>query len=222
MTRDADIDQFLQASTFGADPYAAFVERSRGGGLPEIQVSAVFARALELFTQLCHAELILEVGTLGGYSAAWMARAMSPSGRIITLEIDPHHAEVARENLHSVGFSEQVEVRVGAALDLLPALHDDPSILGHVDMAFIDADKENNARYLEHAVALARPGALIIVDNVVRGGGIIDVDDGSDARIAGSREVLKLLGSHPRLSATALQTVGTKGHDGFAMAIVNA
>ncbi len=221
MTRDADIDQFLQANTFGDDPYGAFVERSRAGGLPEIQVSAVFARALELFVRLRRAQLIIEVGTLGGYSAAWMARGLGDKGRIVTLEIDAHHADVARQNLDSVGLGERVDVRVGAALDLLPTMYDDPAICGHVDLAFIDADKENNANYLEHVVALARPGALIIVDNVVRDGAIID-ENNSDPRVTGSRDVLKLLGQHPRLSSTALQTVGTKGHDGFAMAIVDA
>jgi predicted O-methyltransferase YrrM len=220
MTREADIDLFLQSRTFGDDPYGTFVERARAEGLPEIQVSVVFARALELFASLSCAELILEIGTLGGYSAAWMSRGLLDNGRIVTLEIDPHHAQVARDNLASVGLERIVDVRVGAALDVLPGLHDDQSIAGRVDMAFIDADKENNARYLEHAVQLARPGALIIVDNVVRSGGIID--DSDDPRIAGSREVLALLGSHPRLRATALQTVGTKGHDGFALAIVGA
>ena len=221
MTREADIDQYLQANTFGEDPFASFVQRSRAGGLPEIQVSVVFARALELFASLTHSSLIVEVGTLGGYSAAWMARGLEPGGRIITLEISEHHAQVARENLDSVQLGTTVDVRVGAGLDLLPAMRDDPSIAGHVDLAFIDADKENNAHYLEHAVSLARPGALIIVDNVVRGGAIID-DNDDDTRIVGSRAVLRLLGSHPRLRSTALQTVGNKGHDGFAMAIVGA
>ncbi len=218
MSRESDVDQYLQNATFGEDPFHSFIERSLAAGLPNIQVSVVFARALELFARLRGAEMVLEVGTLGGYSAAWMSRGLTAGGRIVSLEIDAHHADVARDNLRSVSLDSVVDIRVGAALDVLPSLHDDASIAGKVDLAFIDADKENNARYVEHAVHLARPGALIIVDNVVRDGAIID--DTDDPRVVGSREVLALLGSHPRLRSTALQTVGTKGYDGFAIAVV--
>ena len=216
---EVDIDQLLQQLTFGEDPFASFVQRSRDAGLPEIQVSVVFGRALELYARLTAAEVVLEVGTLGGYSAAWIARGLLPGGRIISLEIDPHHAEVARENLASVDLGERVEIRVGAALDTLPAMYDDPAIAGQVDLVFIDADKRNNPHYLDHAVALARPGALLIVDNVVRSGGVLDPNS-TDPNIVGTREVLRRLGSNPRLIATALQSVGMKGHDGYALAFV--
>jgi predicted O-methyltransferase YrrM len=218
---EVDVDRYLQHATYGDDPYGGFVARSSAAGLPEIQVSAVFGRLLELLARLSGARAVLEVGTLGGYSAAWLARGLAPGGRVISLEIDPHHAEVARENLAAVGFADVVEVRVGPALLSLDELAGDPTIAGSVDLAFIDADKVNNPRYVEHAVALARPGALIIVDNVVRAGTVLEADS-TDPSTRGSREVLELLGSHPRLAATALQTVGQKGHDGFALAVVTA
>ncbi len=217
--REFDVDTFLQSATIGEDPFGDFVARSRDAGLPEIQVTAVFGRFLELLARVTEAKVVLEVGTLGGYSAAWICRGLGPSGRVVSLEIDPHHAEVARENLATVTYDDKVEIRVGPALATLPGLHDDPSIAGRVDLAFIDADKANNPGYVEHAVALARPGALIVVDNVVRGGSVLD-GDGADPNVAGSRDVLALLGSHPRLTATALQTVGAKGYDGFALAMV--
>lgn len=215
----SDVDRFLQQSTFGDDPYEAFIEGSRAAGLPEIQVSAVFGRALELLVQLTHASLVLEVGTLGGYSAAWMARALPLGGRVITLEIDPHHADVAAENLRSVGLGDRVEIRVGAAVDSLAAMESDPTIAKKVDLAFIDADKANNPRYVGFAVDLVRPGGLIIVDNVVRNGQVLN-DASDDPTILGSRGALELLGSFPQLTATALQTVGVKGWDGFAIALV--
>ena len=216
---EADIDRYLQRATFGDDPFDSFIQRSRDGGLPEIQVSVVFGRALELFARLCSAKVVLEVGTLGGYSAAWITRGLGADGRVTTLEIDAHHAQVARENLESVGLADRVNVIVGAALETLPLLHADPAIAGRVDLAFIDADKANNPFYVDHAVQLARPGALIIVDNVVRKGSVLD-DTSADPSTVGTRRVLEVLGSHPRLSATALQTVGLKGHDGFAFAVV--
>ena len=219
-TPEFTIDQYLQQSTFGDDPFGGFVQRSRDAGLPEIQVSVVFGRALELFTRLTNARLVIEVGTLGGYSAAWMARALPEDGRVITLEIDPHHAEVARANLASVALDHKVDVRVGPALDTLLELRHDPLVAGHMDFAFIDADKSNNPNYVAQVVELARPGALIIVDNVVRSGTVLDADS-NDPNTVGTRAVLAMLGSNPRLSATALQTVGLKGHDGFAMAFVN-
>lgn len=215
----SDVDRFLQQSTFGDDPYAAFIEGSRAAGLPEIQVSAVFGRALELLVRLTHASLVLEVGTLGGYSAAWMARALPVGGRVITLEIDPHHADVAAENLRSAGLGDRVEIRVGAAVDSLAAMESDSDIAKKVDLAFIDADKANNPRYVGFAVDLVRPGGLIIVDNVVRNGQVLN-DASDDPTILGSRGALELLGSFPQLTATALQTVGVKGWDGFAIALV--
>lgn len=217
---EIDVDHFLQQSTFGEDPFADFVTRSRDAGLPEIQVSTVFGRLLELFVRMTNAQTVLEIGTLGGYSAAWMASALSEGGRVTSLEIDPHHAKVARENLASVNLEDRVEIKVGPALETLVGLRGDPSVAGRVDLAFIDADKENNANYVNHVVDLAHPGTVIIVDNVVRDGGILDTET-SDPRIKGTRAVLQLLGEHPRLSATAIQTVGMKHYDGFAVAIVS-
>jgi predicted O-methyltransferase YrrM len=218
-SQESDVDHYLQLATFGEDPYGSFIERSRVGGLPEIQVSPVFGRLLEILTRLINARVVLEVGTLGGYSAAWIARGMQPGGRVISLEIDAHHAEVARENLASAGYGDVVDVRVGPALETLPTLRADDAVVGHVDLAFIDADKSNNPNYVTHAVELVRAGGLIIVDNVVRGGSVLGADS-SDANVVGSRTVLELLGSHPRLTATGLQTVGIKGYDGFAVALV--
>lgn len=215
----SDVDLFLQQSTFGDDPFASFIESAKAGGLPEIQVSPVFGRALEILVRLCHASLVVEVGTLGGYSAAWMARAMGPEGKVITLEIDEHHADVAAENLRTAGLGDKVEIRVGPAVDSLAAMESDPSIAGKVDLAFIDADKSNNPRYVGFAVDLVRPGGVIIVDNVVRRGQVIE-ESSDDPNILGSRGALELLGSFPQLTATALQTVGVKGWDGFALALV--
>jgi predicted O-methyltransferase YrrM len=215
----SDVDHFLQHSTFGDDPFASFNDNATESGLPALQVSAVFGRALEVFVRLCHASLVLEVGTLGGYSAAWMARAMGPSGRVITLEIDQHHADVAAENLRGAGLGDKVEIRVGPAVDSLAAMESDTSIVGKVDLAFIDADKSNNPRYVGFAVDLVRPGGIIIVDNVVRNGQVVN-DASDDPNILGSRGALELLGSFPQLTATALQTVGVKGWDGFAIALV--
>jgi predicted O-methyltransferase YrrM len=217
---EIDVDSYLQLATFGEDPFAAFVERSTQAGLPQIQVSTVFGRFLELLTRITGATTVLEVGTLGGYSAAWMASALPAGGRITSLEIDPHHAATARENLASVGLADRVEIHVGPALETLVGLRGDATVAGRVELAFIDADKVNNAHYVNHVVELAKPGAVIIVDNVVRDGSVLDAAT-DDPTIVGTRAVLELLGSHPRLTATALQTVGMKHHDGFAMAIVN-
>ena len=189
---ETDVDLLLQSSTFGEDPFASFVERSRSAGLPEIQVSTVFGRFLELVTRLTSASLIVEVGTLGGYSAAWMARGFVGEGRIISLEIDAHHADVARENLRSVNLASRVDVRVGAALETFPRLREDAAIAGHVDLSFIDADKVNNPHYVNAAVELSRPGAVIIVDNVVRGGSVLDANS-DNPMVVGSRDVLALL-----------------------------
>jgi caffeoyl-CoA O-methyltransferase len=214
-----DTDRLLQSLTFGEDPFAGFVARASAEGLPEIQVSTVFGRFLQLLVEVTGARLVLEVGTLGGYSAAWMARALPEGGRIISCEIDPHHADVARANLKGAGLDQRVTIEVAPALDTLGGLGDDPSVAGHVDLAFIDADKENNANYLDLAVALSHPGTVIVVDNVVRSGGILDAFS-TDPRILGTRKVLERLGTHPRIESTALQTVGIKGHDGFAIARV--
>lgn len=212
-----DVDQYLSATTFGPDPFAHFIERSTAAGLPEIQVSAVFGRLLELLVQLTSARTVLEVGTLGGYSAAWFARSLPEGGRVITLEIDPHHAATARENLDGVGLGGKVEIRVGPAVDTLQGFVDDAAMAGAVDLAFIDADKSNNPTYVRLCAGLVRPGGLLMVDNVVRRGSVLEANSG-DANVQGTRGALELLGALDDFTATALQTVGVKGWDGFAIA----
>ena len=195
----------------------AAVSRADEAGLPPIQVSAPLGRLLELLVRMAHAQRVLEIGTLGGYSTIRLARGVGEGGAVVTLELDPHHASVARESLEAAGISGVVELLEGRAVETL-----DRMIAEHVepfDFFFIDADKGSNPIYLERALALGRPGSVIVVDNVVRDGRIID--DGNDSPdIVGTRALLDLLHDHPRLEATAIQTVGSKGYDGFAVAIV--
>lgn len=183
-------------------------------GLPAIAVSSNQGKLLQLLARMLGARRILEIGTLAGYSTIWLARALPSGGRLVTLEINPEHAAVATANLERAGVADRVEVRVGAALDTLPTLD------GPFDLVFIDADKQNNADYFRWAVRLARPGTLIVVDNVVRGGRVLD-ETSDDAAILGTRSVLEAIAAEPRVSATALQTVGVKGYDGLAFALVN-
>ncbi|AZP17410.1 O-methyltransferase [Streptomyces aquilus] len=197
----------------------AALRDSEAAGLPAIAVTAAQGKLLQLLAQIQGARRILEVGTLGGYSTIRLARALPAGGRLISLEYSPRHAEVAARNIARAGLDRLVEIRVGAALDSLPRLadeHPDP-----FDLVFIDADKENNPHYVEWALKLTRAGSLIIVDNVVRGGRVADPDD-TDADVMGTRAAIELLGSHPRLTATAIQTVGAKGYDGFALARVRS
>ncbi len=190
---------------------------SAAAGLPAISVTPNQGRLLALLVQLCSARTILEIGTLGGYSAIWMARAMGPGGRLVTLEADPRHADVARVNIARAGLSEVVEVRLGAALDTLPGLADEGA--GPFDLFFIDADKANNPEYFQWALRLGRPGSLIVVDNVVRGGAIVDAAS-TDAAVRGTRRLYEVMAAEPRVNATAIQTVGSKGYDGLALAVV--
>ena len=187
-------------------------DRCLAAGLPEIAVSAAQGRQLYLTALSVGARRILEVGTLGGYSAICLARALPEGGRLVTLEIDPHHAEVARDNIAAAGLADRVEVRTGPAMDLLPDLE------GPFDLTFIDADKETNAGYFDHAVRLSREGAVIIVDNVVRNGAVIDAD--GDSRVQGVRKLMDRVHDDVRVAATVIQTVGEKGYDGYLMAVV--
>jgi predicted O-methyltransferase YrrM len=187
--------------------------------LPAIDVTPNEGKLFHLFARMQGARRILEVGTLGGYSTIWFARALPPDGKIVTLEIDPKHASVAAKNIHRAGLTPLVDLRVGPALESLAQLHAENT--PPFDLIFLDADKQNNPTYLEWAIWLSRPGTVIIGDNVIRDGSILDAND-SDPRVTGTRTFLERLGSHPRLDATAIQTVGSKGHDGFALAIVNA
>lgn len=210
-----DVDAFLDSALLDDDPaLAEALAASSAAGLPPIAVSAQQGKFLSLLAGATQARRILELGTLGGFSTIWLARGAGPQGRVVTLEFEPRHAEVARANLARAGVADRVEVLVGAALDTLPTLSGDP-----FDLVFIDADKENYPAYLEWAVRLARPGAVIVVDNVIRNGHVAAADSG-DARITATRHTLQLMGEHPRLDTAALQTVGAKGWDGFALALV--
>jgi len=184
-------------------------------GLPPHGVSPLQGRLLELLARLHGASSILELGTLGGYSTIWLARALPEGGRLVTLEANPHYAELARANVARAGLAEVVDVRVGPALETLPTL------AGPFDLVFIDADKRSNPEYLEWALRLTRAGSLIVADNVVRGGAVADAQS-DDPSVVGVRRFLDLVAAEPRLSATVIQTVGEKGHDGFALALVTA
>lgn len=186
--------------------------KSAAAGLPPISVSPTQGRLLAILASTIGARRILEVGALGGYSAIWLARALPENGRLITLELDAHHAELARMNLAAAGLAERAEVQVGPAADSLAALQ--PSF----DFVFIDADKASTPLYLTEALRLTRPGGLIVVDNVVRAGSVLDTE--GDAAVQGVRLALQMLATDPRLDATALQTVGAKGWDGLAIARV--
>ncbi|GGR90328.1 O-methyltransferase [Streptomyces humidus] len=198
---------------------AAALRESDAAGLPRISVTANQGKLLQLLAEIQGARSILEIGTLGGYSTIWLARALPADGRLVSLEYDPRHAEVATRNIARAGLDKTVEVRVGAALESLPLLADENP--PPFDLVFIDADKANNAAYLEWALKLTSGGSLIVLDNVVRGGRVVDAD--SDAEdVLGTRAAIELIGAHPRLSGTAIQTVGSKGYDGFALARVLA
>ncbi len=184
-------------------------------GMPAHDVSATQGKLLALFVQMLQAQRVLEIGTLGGYSTIWMARKLRTGGKIVTIEADQHHAEVALENLKKAAVSDLVDLHIGAALDVLPTLE------APFDLIFIDADKKNNPEYLQWALKLSRPGTVIIADNIVRGGGVIN-SDSEDINVQGVRKYFEMVKNDPRLDATAIQTVGEKGWDGFSMAIVNS
>jgi predicted O-methyltransferase YrrM len=208
------VDQYLTDLLVPADPALdAALAASDEAGLPAINVSPSQGKLLHLLARLRGARRILEVGTLAGYSTIWLARALPADGELITIEVDPKHAEVARSNLARAGLADRAEVRVGAALDVLPTLS------GPFDLAFIDADKQNNVHYFDWAVRLSTVGSVIIVDNVVRGGRVADGNTG-DAAVDGTRAVIERMANDDRVSATAIQTVGAKSYDGFAMALV--
>lgn len=193
------------------------LKANAAAGLPAIDVSPLQGKFLHLLIRMTGARRVLEIGTLGGYSTICMARALPKSGRIVTLEYEPRHADVARANLKRAGQLEKVDVRVGRALDLLPVVA--KSGAGPFDFIFIDADKENNPQYLQWALKLARPGTVIFVDNVVRDGKVADAKS-KDKDIRGTRRMTELMAAEPRLSATVMQNVGVKGYDGFALALV--
>ncbi|MEQ1780654.1 MAG: O-methyltransferase [Hyphomonadaceae bacterium] len=207
------VDAYFEDRLVGEDSALSLaISDSAEAGLPAFAVSAVQGKMLHLMALSIGAGRILEVGTLGGYSAIWLARALPVNGRLVSLEIDPRNAEVATRNVARAGLAEKVEIIVGPALQSLPRLS------GPFDFSFIDADKDNNAAYFDHAVRLSRPGAIIIVDNVVRDGSVIEPH--GNAQVQGVRRMMEAIHADPRVTATAVQTVGAKGYDGFLMAVV--
>ena len=213
------VDRYIEERLVRQDPaLAAAMTASAAANLPAIAVTAAQGKMLQLFARLIRARRILEIGSLGGYSTIWLARGLEPAGRLVTLELDPHHADVARSNLARASLTAVVEVRVGAALDSLPALEREAA--GPFDLVFIDADKVNYPAYVEWAIRLGRPGTLIVVDNMVREGAILDAAD-DDAAVRGTRRAYEFVAAHPRLTATVIQTVGAKGYDGFLLGMVS-
>lgn len=214
----ADVDDYIAAQLLPRDEALdAVLAFNKQSGLPAIDVSPAQGKLLHLLVRMSGARRILEIGTLGGYSTIWLARGLPAGGTVTTLELDRHHADVARTNVARAGFGDEVEIRVGPALQSLEAL--DTGADGPFDFVFIDADKPNNANYLAHAMRLSRPGTVIVCDNVIRDGAVLNAD-GSDANVVGARAAFAFIGADERLDGTAIQTVGTKGYDGFAIAIV--
>jgi predicted O-methyltransferase YrrM len=208
-------DYFVQHLIPADEVLDATLATSAAAGLPDIQVSPMQGRLLQLLAQIQGASSILEIGTLGGYSTICLARGMAKDGVLTTLEIDPKHADVARANFARAGLTDVIDLRLARALDTLPEL------AGPFDLIFIDADKQHNPDYFTWALRLSRPGTVIIVDNVVRGGRVIEtLDQAPDDVISGTRRVVELIGAEPRVTATAIQTVGAKGYDGFILATV--
>ncbi|MEO9130513.1 MAG: O-methyltransferase [Sphingomonas sp.] len=215
-----EVDDYIAGHLLGQDDALdAALAANAAGGLPAIDVSAAQGKMLHLFARMSGARHILEVGTLGGYSTIWLARALPEGGRLVTLELEPHRAEIARNNIERAGLPALVDVRTGPAVETLDAMIADGE--EPFDLIFIDADKPNNLAYLRAAITLGRPGATIIFDNVVRGGGVLHADS-DDPNIQGTRALFEAIAAEPRLSATAVQTVGAKTWDGFLLAMLGA
>lgn len=214
----AEVDRYICETIPHNDAaLEAAIAASGAAGLPEIAVSAPQGKLLHLLALTMGAKRVLEIGTLGGYSTIWLARALPADGRVVTLEFSPKHAEVARKNLDAAGVGAKVEIRVGAAADTLKKMAAEG--VTPFDLMFIDADKKSNAEYVQWALKLSRKGTVILVDNVIRGGGVLDAKT-DDADVRGTRAMFEAVGKEKRLTATAIQTVGDKGHDGFVMAVV--
>jgi predicted O-methyltransferase YrrM len=217
------VDAYVEDLLLGPDPALdAAVHASAEAGLPPIAVTAPQGKLLHLLARVQGARSILELGTLGGYSSIWLARALPPDGRLLTLELDPSYAQVAAANIERAGLAERIQMRVGPALDTLEELLAEGA--GPFDLIFIDADKQSTPQYFARALELSRRGSVIVVDNVVRGGAVID-SASEDPRAQGMRHFHELLGAEcaaGRVSATTIQTVGGKGYDGFTLVLVDA
>lgn len=210
----SDADSYLADLLVGPDPdLESALAAQRDAGMPEIEVAPVAGKLLHLLTRISGARRVLEIGTLGGYSTIWLARAVGSDGRVVTVEAEAANAAVARASIDAAGVGDRVDIRVGRGADVLPTL------VGGFDLVFIDADKESNTIYLDWAAKLGHPGTVIVLDNIGREGEIVR-DDSDDPKVVGTREGLRMLGEDPRFDATALQTVGAKGWDGFAIAVV--
>lgn len=210
----SEADAFLSGLLVGPDAdLESALSAQREAGLPEIEVAPVAGKLLNLLVRISGARRVLEVGTLGGYSTIWLARAVGPGGRVVTIEAESDNAAIARASIDAAGVGDRVDIRVGRGVDVLPTL------VGGFDLVFIDADKESNTIYLDWAAKLGHPGTVVVLDNIGREGEIVR-DDSTDPKVVGTREGLRMLGEDPRFDATALQTVGAKGWDGFAIAVV--
>jgi predicted O-methyltransferase YrrM len=214
----AAVDAYFEEELIPSDPVLEEALRSSAAaGLPDIQVTASQGKLLHLLAKLTGSRRILEIGTLGGYSTIWLARALPADGRLVTLDVNPTHVEVARANIARAGLQEKVELRLGPALETLPKLLEEKQ--DPFDFFFIDADKPSTRAYFEWAVKLSRPGSLIVVDNVVRRGELANASS-TDPNVRGMRNLLDALAAEPRVSATGIQTVSAKGYDGFVLARV--
>ncbi|MGO2683450.1 MAG: O-methyltransferase [Microbacterium sp.] len=212
----AAADQYLADTLVGEDPaLAAALTAQRAAGLPDIEVAPVGGKLLNLIARMSGARRVLEIGTLGGYSTIWLARAVGEDGEVVSIEAEPDNAAVARASIDAAGVGDRVAIRIGRAADVLPTLDGSPPF----DLVFIDADKESNTVYLDWAARLGRSGTVIVLDNIGREGEIVNAGT-DDPRVVGTREGLQMLGEDPRFDATALQTVGIKGWDGVALALV--
>lgn len=215
----SEVDHYIEDRLL---PHEAALEAAlaanAAANLPAIDVSPAQGRFLHLLVRMTGARRVLEIGTLGGYSTICMASALPPDGRLVTLEYEPHHAEVAHSNLARAGLAKKVDLRLGQGVDSLRQLQAEN--VEPFDLVFIDADKQSNRDYLEGTLRLSRPGTVIVLDNVVRGGGVVEAGS-AEPGIVGTRAAFDFLHGHPRLTATALQTVGAKGYDGFAIALVD-
>ncbi len=213
-----EVDDYIVDQLLGDDDALdRALAANAAGGLPSIDVSAPQGKMLHLIARIAGARRICEVGTLGGYSTIWLARALPPGGTLVSLELDAHHADVARANVARAGLADRVDIRVGGAATSLAAMRDAGE--GPFDLFFIDADKQSNVGYVAMALEMAHPGTVIIVDNVVRDGAVIEADN-TDPAIDGTRKLYAAVAAEPRLSATVVQTVGSKGWDGFLLARV--
>ena len=210
-----EVDRYFSDQLHGGDEVLeAALAAGEAAGLPQIQVTPNQGKLLQILAQIVRASSILEIGTLGGYSTIWLARGLRPGGRVVTLEVDPKHAAVAKANFARAGLSRAIDLRLGNALDILPQLAKESG--GKFDLIFVDADKANNPAYFEWSLQMSHPGTLIVVDNVVRDGAVTDADS-DDPSIQGVRRFVAMLAAQKGVSGTAIQTVGTKGYDGFVI-----